>query len=84
MHTNHFLSPLAVIANGESPANSATRETTDNQTPPTPMTPGGGEFPERVSIGGESLGSYSEFETISFTDETGQIKVYMYIVYTMY
>jgi hypothetical protein len=60
-------------AKGESPANSAPRETTDNQTPPTPMTPGGGEFPERVSIGGESLGSYSEFETVSFADETGEI-----------
>ena len=75
-----FVSRSADNAKGESPANSAPRETTDNQTPPTPMTPGGGEFPERVSIGGESLGSYSEFETVSFADETGQqrhVHVYM-------
>ena len=74
-----FLSRSADNAKGESPANSAPRETTDNQTPPTPMTPGGGEFPERVSIGGESLGSYSEFETVSFADETGQLYLYRHV-----
>ena len=44
----------------------------DQPTSVTPMTPAG-EFPEMVSMGGESLGSLSEeFETVSFAEETGQ------------
>jgi len=34
---------------------------------PTPLSP---DHPERVSMGGDSIGS-SEFETISFTEENG-------------
>ena len=38
----------------------------------TPLSPGGGEFLEKISMGGESLGSMSEFETVSFADEPGK------------
>lgn len=51
---------------------SVSHDGVDHQNLSTPMTPGGGEFPERISMGGESLGSYSEFETVSFADESGQ------------
>ena len=63
----HFL-PAGNGGSG-SPSSSAPPRTTDSQTA---TTPGGGEFSEMISIGGESLGSMSEFETVSFTDETGQ------------
>lgn len=61
-------------ANTESSQQSAPHEGVDLQTPTTPVTPGagGGESVERVSMGGESLGSFSEFETVSFADESGQ------------
>lgn len=58
-------------ANKKSAVQSLSHDGVDHQNPPTPMTPGG-EFPEHVSMGGESLGSYSEFETVSFVDESGQ------------
>lgn len=60
------------VGDARSAMQSVSHDGADHQNPPTPMTPGGGDFPERISMGGESLGSYSEFETVSFADESGQ------------
>jgi hypothetical protein len=59
--------------NKDSVSHSASRGR-QQPTPTTPMTPAVGELPEMVSMGGESLGSFSEdFETVSFADESGEV-----------
>ena len=53
----------------------ASRGGSDRQQPTstTPMTPAAGQLPDMVSMGGESLGSFSEdFETVSFAEESGR------------
>ncbi|CAI8027733.1 Protein Aster-B [Geodia barretti] len=54
----------------------ASRGGSDRQQPTstTPMTPAAGQLPDVVSMGGESLGSFSEdFETVSFAEESGEV-----------
>ena len=58
----------------DSVSHSASRGGSDQQptSATTPMTPAGGDLSEMVSMGGESLGSFSEdFETVSFAEESG-------------
>jgi hypothetical protein len=59
-------------ANGGSVSSSTARGRGEQETLATPVSLGG-ELPEMVSMGGESLGSFSEFETVSFAEDSGEI-----------